>query len=146
MTPSRSKPPSILIGITRPDALALIGAAYVMTSKAYVLIEGSKASPSVRLSPKSGTKDLKEEFLLEYENQRHRWAIAKGSMESRRRIVGRMMGLAERLTGTEKRVSSELDEGQKAEIARLLDEANSEPWDPNGVARPWRDPKAGKGT
>ena len=120
---------------------ALLGAAYVMTQDAYVLVKRSGKAGSVELwaKKKIAAKVLAEAFRREYDNQRLRWALSRGGLGLRAETLRRALTLAAAAGGRPQAPQATLTPEQKAEIAALLAEADADqgPRDPLGITQPW---------
>jgi hypothetical protein len=126
------------------DPLAFWGAAYQITGRAHAVIGGEKGRPSVTLWPRPDGRaaGLVEDFLAVYADQRLRWAVERGNMDVRAEILRRALSFAERSgAGPAPQVPS-LTGAQKAEIARMLAQAEAAERDPLGIAAPWEERKA----
>lgn len=125
------------------DEDALLGAAYVMTEDAFVLVSRKGKGGAVELWPKSGAKPaaLAAAFRREYANQVLRWSLTRDGLGLRAETLRRALLLAEAAGGRPQAPQASLTPEQKAEIAALLAEAEADegPKDPLGIARPWEE-------
>jgi hypothetical protein len=143
----RSKPRTVRgagwIRVSVPDAdrLAFLGAAHQMTSSAHAVVGRSGRDATATLWPKRGTKTegLAARFLAVYADQRSRWTVERGNAAVRAEVLRRALLLIAAEGAAPGEPAPSLDAEQKAEIARMLAEAESVPWDPLGIARPWED-------
>lgn len=135
--------PKAVIRLASVDEHALLGAAYVMTEDAYVLVSRRGKGGAVELWPKgkAAPRALAAAFRREYENQRLRWALSRGGLGLRAETLRRALALAEEAGGRPQAPPASLTPEQKAEIAALLAEADADtgPRDPLGIAQPWED-------
>ena len=132
---------SARITLTRPDGLALLGAAYLMTEDAYVALGGRSARRTVTLWPKKGRSPapLAAGFRLEYANQLRRWALARRGRALRAQVLRRALALSDGVGPRAARPAPPLSPERRAEIERLLAEAEALPGDPLGIARTWEE-------
>lgn len=125
------------------DEDALLGAAYVMTEDAFVLVSRKGKGGAVELWPKKGGKPaaLAAAFRREYANQVLRWSLTRDGLGLRAETLRRALLLAEAAGGRTQAPQASLTPEQKAEIAALLAEADADagPKDPLGIARPWEE-------
>ncbi|MFH1723457.1 MAG: hypothetical protein ABII00_02430 [Elusimicrobiota bacterium] len=128
------------------DRVAAYGAAHAMTHRAYAALAREGKDTVVCLWPKPGrggrpamdARALERACRLEYENQLHRWEIARNNESVRAQIARRMLDLAGGVRGEGGvRVVERLAPEQEAAIERLLEEAGKGPKDPLGIATPW---------
>lgn len=137
------KAASAVVRLAAVDEQALLGAAYLMTRDAYVLVSRKGRGGAVELWPKrkSAPKSLADAFKREYANQRLRWALSRGGLGLRAETLRRALVLAESAGGRTEAPRTTLTPEQKAEIAALLAEADADrgPKDPLGIARPWEE-------
>lgn len=80
---------------------------------------------------------LAQEFLAVYDDQRWRWSLEKRNLDVRAEILRRALALVEGGGADKAGPAPGLSEEQKAEIARMLAEAEKAPRDPMGIAEPW---------
>ncbi|MDD5304462.1 MAG: hypothetical protein PHS14_15300 [Elusimicrobia bacterium] len=125
------------------DENALLGAAYLMTEDAYVLVARKGKSGSVELWPKKNASPaaLAAAFRREYANQVLRWSLTRDGLGLRAETLRRALELAEAAGGRTQAPQATLTPEQKAEIAALLAEAEADhgPKDPLGITRPWEE-------
>lgn len=123
------------------DENALLGAAYLMTDEAFVLVSRKGKGGRVELWPKGRTpaKALAAAFRREYANQVLRWSLSRGGLGLRAETLRRALLLAQAAGGRPEAPRASLTPAQKAEIAALLAEADADPGprDPLGIAQPW---------
>jgi His-Xaa-Ser system protein HxsD len=113
---------------------ALLGAAYLMTDRAFVKLSGDKKSLSVTLQPKSPEADaagLAKEFLAELETQKVRWALAKQNQPIREFVAEQAVLLAngqlpEPVPAASDAQADQLTADQRAEIEKLIAEVEEE--------------------
>jgi His-Xaa-Ser system protein HxsD len=121
----------------RRDGLEpLLGAAYLMTDRAYARLDGdAKKSLRVTLTPKGdrGAKSLaalEADFRAELESQRLRWAVARANRPVREYVAENALTLAEefekRSAAAPAPAGDQLTDAQRAEIARLIAEVEGE--------------------
>ena len=128
--------------LSRADDLALSGAAYVLTERAYVALDSSGRARTVVLWPKPGAKpkELAEEFSAAYENQLLRWKLLRLNLKTSSEFLQRALALAARESSSDGvAAESGLSQERLGEIAAALAEAKAEAWDPDGIARPWEE-------
>ena len=119
------------VSLTRPEPMAWLGAAYVLTGEAYVEL----GDEFVLLRPKKGrVEPLATRFTEEYDNQLRLWALAQQNRDMRAEILRRALVLADEAPAGAAQAG--LSAEQKEEIARLLGEA-SPVKDPLGITVPW---------
>jgi hypothetical protein len=132
-----------LVRLASVDENALLGAAYLMTADAYVLVSRKGKGGAVELWPRKKTSAaaLAAAFRREYANQVLRWSLSLGGLGLRAETLRRALLLAEAAGGRPQAPQASLTPGQKAEIAALLAEADADagPKDPLGIARPWEE-------
>ena len=132
-----------VIRLAAVDENAWLGAAYLMTDEAYVLVSRKGKAGAVELWPKNKQtpKALADAFRREYANQKLRWALSRGGLGLRAETLRRALALAEAAGGRVEASQTTLTAEQKAEIAALLAEAEADtgPKDPLGIAQPWED-------
>ncbi len=140
----------------RKDGLdVILGAAYLMSDRAYVRLDGDRAKVlTVTLTPKGarGAKELKEleaSFLAEFESQKFRWALARANQPIREYLVENAVALAQgraEAAAAAAPAAEELTADQRAEIERLISEVETEikemndkkaHADPKGVSPSW---------
>ena len=134
----------------------ILGAAYLMSDRAYVRLDGDRAKVlAVTLTPKGarGAKELKElesAFLSEFESQKVRWGLARANQPIREYLVENAVALAqgraEAAAAAAPAAPEELTADQRAEIERLISEVETEikemndkkaHADPKGVSPSW---------
>lgn len=129
------------VRLSSVDEVALLGAAYLMTGSAYVLVTRKGRGGAVELWPKknASAKALAAAFRREYGNQLLRWSLSRGGLGLRAETLRRALALAEAAGGRPQAPQASLTPEQKAEIAALLAEADADtgPRDPLGIAEPW---------
>jgi hypothetical protein len=132
-----------VVRIASVDENALLGAAYLLTGEAYVLVSRKGKTGAVELWPKKkqASKALAAAFRREYENQKLRWSLSRGGLGLRAETLRRALALAEASGGRVQMTQAALTPEQKAEIAALLAEADADtgPRDPLGITQPWED-------
>ena len=132
-----------VVRLASVDENALLGAAYLMTQDAYVLVNRKGKGGSVELWPKSKTPPaiLAAAFRREYANQLLRWSLTRGGLGLRAETLRRALLLAEAAGGRTQAPQATLTPEQKAEIAALLAEADADtgPKDPLGITQPWEE-------
>lgn len=112
----------------------IFGAAYLLTDRAFVSLEGDRAkSIKVQLRLKRTTpgalKKLAETFINELETQKVRWAIAKNNLPIREYVAEQAVLLANgKLPPTDaaQPASEELNDEQRREIEKLIAEVEDE--------------------
>lgn len=126
-----------VVRLASVDENALLGAAYLMTAEAYVLV----GRDGVELWPKKkqNAKALAAAFRREYSNQILRWSLTRDGLGLRAETLRRALELAKAAGGRVETPQASLTAEQKAEIAALLAEeaADTGPKDPLGIAQPW---------
>lgn len=134
---------SVTIRLAAVDENALLGAAYVLTPDAYVLVSRKGKGGAVELWPKSklSPKALAAAFKREYANQVLRWSLTRDGLGLRAETLRRALALAEAAGGRTEMPQASLTPEQKAEIAALLAEADADPGprDPLGITQPWEE-------
>jgi hypothetical protein len=134
---------SVVVRLAAVDENALLGAAYVMTEDAYVLVSRKGKGGAVELWPRGAAapKALAAAFRREYANQKLRWELARGGLGLRAETLRRALALAEAAGGRTEAPRTTLTPEQKAEIAAMLAEAEADtgPKDPLGIAQPWEE-------
>lgn len=132
-----------IVRLPSVDEDALLGAAYVMTEDAFVLVSRKGKGGAVELWPKKAAKPaaLAAAFRREYANQVLRWSLTRDGLGLRAETLRRALLLAEAAGGRTQAPRASLTPEQKAEIAALLAEADADagPKDPLGIARPWEE-------
>lgn len=133
----------VVVRLSSVDEIALLGAAYLLTEDAFVLVSRKGKGGAVELWPKKNKKPaaLAAAFRREYENQRLRWALTRDGLGLRAETLRRALALAEAAGGRPQAPQASLTPEQKAEIAALLAEAEADsgPRDPLGITRPWEE-------
>ncbi len=136
-------PASATVRLASVDENALLGAAYLMTRDAFVLVARNGKGGSVELWPKKrqAPKTLAAAFRREYANQRLRWALSREGLGLRAETLRRALVLAAAAGGRPQAPQATLTPEQKAEIAALLAEADADagPKDPLGITQPWEE-------
>ena len=136
-------PAPATVRLASVDENALLGAAYMLTQDAYVLVSRKGKGGSVELWPKrkQSSKALADAFRREYANQLLRWALSRGGLGLRAETLRRALVLAAAAGGRTQAPQAMLTPEQKAEIAALLAEAEADtgPKDPLGITQPWED-------
>jgi hypothetical protein len=131
----------VLVRLTSVDENALLGAAYLMTQDAYVLVSRKGKGGCVEFWPKKeiAPKALAAAFRREYANQLLRWSLTRDGLGLRAETLRRALALAEAAGGRAQAPQATLTPEQKAEIAALLAEADADtgPKDPLGITQPW---------
>lgn len=124
--------------LPRRGGLAALGAAYLLTGRAYAALGRQGARDLVLLWPKKGRglQRLAADFEAAYEGQLRHWALARAGLGARAETLRRALALSEKQTAQAGRRPG-LSEEQQAEIARMLQEAEEAPKDPLGIAVPW---------
>ena len=132
-----------LVRLRSVDENALLGAAYLMTDEAFVLVSRKGKDGAVELWPKKKTsaKALAAAFRREYANQVLRWTLSRGGLGLRAETLRRALLLAQAAGGRIEAPQASLTPEQRAEIAALLAEADADPGprDPLGIALPWEE-------
>lgn len=132
-----------VVRLASVDESALLGAAYLMTRDAYVLVNRKGKGGAVELWPKKKTPPaiLAAAFRREYANQLLRWSLTRDGLGLRAETLRRALLLAEAAGGRTQAPQATLTPEQKAEIAALLAEADADtgPKDPLGITRPWEE-------
>jgi His-Xaa-Ser system protein HxsD len=138
---------------------SVFGAAYLMMDKAFVSLSGDRAKKIVvTLRPKDAKavmpSALAEEFLLDLESQKVRWAVAKNNLPIREFIAEQAVLIANgSIPAPAAPVASEpateqLTDEQRAEIEKLIAEVESEiktmnekkiAVDPKGIKASWEE-------
>ncbi len=138
----------------------ILGAAYLLTDRAFAALEGDRAGKMrVILRPKGdrgpqALKALSEDFLRELETQRVRWRIARNNLPIREFVAeqavllanGRLPAPAAHAPGTP--AAEDLTQEQRQEIEKLIAEVEEEikainekkavP-DPKGIKASWEE-------
>ena len=129
------------VAVAGADLPAFMGAAYQMTDAAHAIVGRAGRASTATLWPKRGTRTagLAARFLSLYEDQRSRWSVDRGNLDVRAEVLRRALRLIEADGAAPGEPAPALGEDQKAEIARMLAEAESSPIDPLGIARPWEE-------
>lgn len=134
---------SAVVRLAAADENALLGAAYLMTREAYVLVSRKGKAGCVELWPKkkNSPSALAAAFRREYANQLLRWTLARGGLALRAETLRRALALAEAAGGRTQAPQAALTAEQKAEIAALLAEAAADPGprDPLGITVSWEE-------
>lgn len=142
-------PASSVVRLASVDENALLGAAYVMTEDAYVLVSRKGKGGCVELWPrgKIPASKLAAAFRRAYANQVLRWSLSRGGLGLRAETLRRALLLAEAAGGRTEAPQASLTPEQKAEIAALLAEADADPGprDPLGITQPWEESRKDKG-
>jgi His-Xaa-Ser system protein HxsD len=134
----------------------ILGAAYLMMDRAFVLVEGDKkTSVRVSLRPKSARdknalQALKTAFEAELSSQKIRWAVSRNNRDLREYVAENALALneefASRKAPAAEPPAENLTADQRAEIERLIAEveteisqmnAKNELPDPKAVAQSW---------
>jgi hypothetical protein len=133
----------VVVNIPSVDENALLGAAYLLSEEAWVIVSRKGKAGAVELWPKDKqtSKALAAAFRREYVNQKLRWALSRGGMGLRAETLRRALALAEAAGGRVQMTQATLTPEQKAEIAALLAEAEADtgPRDPLGITQPWEE-------
>lgn len=112
-----------------------MGAAYLLTDRAYAGLSGGPRELTVRLVPKSAVtaaslKQLAADFLREHESQLLRWEIARRNQPIREHIAEQaVLAAAGRLPPDEAAApaaAEELNDEQRKEIEKLIAEVEAE--------------------
>jgi len=115
----------------------ILGAAYLLIDRAYVLVEGDpKKSLIVTLRPKGARTAealaaLNADFRAELEAQRVRWAISRNNQSIREYVAENSLTLAAEFAarpaaGAAEAPAEQLTSDQRAEIERLIAEVETE--------------------
>jgi len=140
---SRGSSTKAMVSLASVDENALLGAAYLLTGEAYVLVSRKGKAGSVELWPKrrQTPKALAAAFRREYDNQKLRWSLSREGLGLRAETLRRALALAEASGGRVQMTQAALTPEQKAEIAALLAEADADKGlrDPLGITQPWED-------
>jgi len=129
---SRDGSVSFELSVKREGLEPILGAAYLLTDRAYASLDGDRARLAVTLRPKSPSCDLKalsEVFLRELETQKLRWAIAKNNLPVREFVAEQAVLLANgRIPppSPPAPAADDLSEEQRREIERLIAEVEEE--------------------
>lgn len=156
---------SITFGLdAREEGLEpILASAYLMTDRAYALLEGDRAKKiSVTLRGKKPLsakelKDLADTFLAELATQKVRWAIAKNNLPVREFVAEQAVLLAngklpppaqeppaaDQLTGDQKKEIEKLIAEVEAEI-RDMNQKKAVP-DPKNIKASWEEKQETKG-
>lgn len=114
---------------------AALGAAYLMTDRAFVRLDGDpKKRLVVRLEPKASgaaaeaLEELAESFRRELATQKVRWSIARANLPIREHIAEHALRLAAQpeTPSAAAPKADDLTEEQKREIDRLIAEVEAE--------------------
>lgn len=129
---------SLALDIKSHGLEPVLGAAYLMMDKAYVSLTGDRAKTIVvTLRAKDAAavkpKALADEFLLDLESQKIRWAVAKNNLPIREHVAEQAVLIA---NGTIPPPSAsaappeppaeQLTDDQRAEIEKLIAEVEAE--------------------
>lgn len=127
---------SLSLRVDESGVEPLLGAAYLMMDRAYVLVEGDRRKAlTVTLRPKAGRGKtelaaLKKAFDAELDAQRLRWAVARHNRPVREHVAEHAVALAEeyaaRSSASAEPASEPLTGEQRSEIERLIAEVESE--------------------
>ena len=129
---------SILLDVKTQGLEAIFGSAYLMMDKAFVLLSGDRAKfVGVVLRAKDpkavSPKALAEEFLLDLESQKVRWAVAKNNLPIREFIAEQAVLIANgtipapsAAAAPAEPAAEQLTDDQRAEIEKLIAEVESE--------------------
>lgn len=132
-----------VVRLASVDEDALLGAAYLMTEDAFVLVSRKGRGGAVELWPKgkASAKALAAAFRREYANQLLRWSLTRDGLGLRAETLRRALLLAAEAGGRPEAPRARLTPEQAAEIAALLAEAEADPGprDPLGIATPWEE-------
>jgi hypothetical protein len=132
-----------VVRLASVDENALLGAGYLMTQDAFVLVRRKGKGGAVELWPKkrASPRALADAFRREYANQVLRWSLTRGGLGLRAETLRRALVLAEAAGGRVEVLQTSLTPEQKAEIAALLAEADADlsPRDPLGIMQPWEE-------
>jgi His-Xaa-Ser system protein HxsD len=112
----------------------LLGAAYLMTDRAYVLLSGDRAKTLiVRLRPKNqggkkGLEALAQAFTAELAGQKLRWTIAKSNQPVREYLAEQAVVLAQNppAPAAAEPPVDQLTDAQRLEIEKLISEVEDE--------------------
>lgn len=158
----KSNSVSFELSVSAESLEAILGAAYLLTDRAFVSLEGDREKRlRVTLSPKSGgdakaLKALGETFRLELQTQKVRWDIAKLNQPIREFVTEQAVLLANgRLPAPapEAPAADQLSDEQRKEIERLIAEVEDEiktlnekkaPKDPKNIAATWEEKQAAR--
>lgn len=127
-----------------------LGAAYLLMDRAYARLDGTRERPRVILAPKGAAtpaalKSLREDFLAELAAQRLRWAVARNNRPVREFVAENALTLAqefERRSAPPEPAAEQLSDAQRAEIARLIAEVETEIKEMNASAKSEERPRA----
>lgn len=146
----------------------VLGAAYLMMDKAFVALDGDKAKTiSVVLRAKDAKavspRALADEFLVDLESQKVRWAVSKNNQPVREYIAEQAVLIANGTIKPEpapaaapEPAADELTDDQRLEIEKLIAEVESEiktmqadktksaVTDPKGVKASWEEKQENK--
>jgi hypothetical protein len=131
----------IKVAVAGADLPAFMGAAYQVTDASHAIVGRAGRAATVTLWPKNGTRTagLAARFLAVYGDQRSRWSVERANLDVRAEVLRRSLRLIEDEGAAPGEPAPSLSADQKAEIARMLAEAESAPRDPLGIARPWEE-------
>lgn len=129
----------VVVRVARAEPLAFLGAAYLLTDRAFVSVDRRGAVWEARLRPKAASgAGLKEAFRAAYDGQKVRWAVERANLPVRAEVLRRALALDEaagvpRGPGTAAALSPE----DRARMDAALSEGPVE--DPRGIKRYWED-------
>lgn len=150
--PAARKPAVTKAGVTLQvkewGVEAILGAAYLMMDRAYVLLSGDlKRTIKVLLRPKKAGADrakLIADFTAELHTQKVRWAVAKQNQPIREYVAEQAVLLAngqiERPAAAPEAAADQLTDEQRSEIEKLIAEVETEISEMN-AKKAQRDPK-----
>ncbi len=159
---AKSESVSFELSVSAEGLEPILGAAYLLTDRAFVLLEGDREKKlRVSLSPKAGgdaksLKALGETFRLELGSQKVRWAIAKLNQPIREFVTEQAVLLANgRLPApaADAPAADQLSDEQRKEIERLIAEVEDEiktlnekktPKDPKNIAATWEEKQSAR--
>jgi His-Xaa-Ser system protein HxsD len=135
--PSRpSAEVTIKARVGKSGAEPILGAAYLMMDRAYVLVSGDKKKAlTVTLRPKAGRgaaalAALRKDFAAELAAQELRWAVARNNRSIREYVAENALALSQeyaaRSAAPAEPASEPLTGEQRSEIERLIAEVETE--------------------
>ncbi len=140
----------------------ILGAAYLLTDRAYAVLGGGKKALSVSLTPKAkGTPAaLAREFVDEWATQKVRWRLARANQPIREHVAEQAVLLANGQleppppAQAEEPAADQLSDAQRLEIEKLIAEVEDEikqmnekkaVADPKNIKASWEEKQQGAG-